>query len=228
MNEESYPGKFVVFEGPDASGKQTQTERIAEWIRENNYSKIPENTEEQIIEQMPGSYPGKSEDSVENGVWRLSFPTYSETAGGRVVEAYLNGRLGDRDELDVTDIVDIYAADRKQFKTVIQNYLRSGGIIICDFEGSEWHEMLEKIKKSDRDLPNADRIFYLDISPEEALKRMKDRDKDMHELDRSYMEKSNRNGLRVARQEGWHIMDGERSKEDIEADLREHLKKEIL
>ena len=241
MKEESYPGKFIVVEGPDASGKQTQTERIAEWLRESNYSRISERKEENIIEKMPGTYPGDSGDSIENGVWRLSFPTYTETAGGRVVDAYLNGRLGDRGELEITDIVDIYAADRKQFKVVIRDYLKSGGIIVCDryreanlihqlvdFEGSEWYNMLEKVKESDNDLPGADEIIYLDISPEEAIERMQDRERDMHELDKSYMEKSNRNGLKVAEYENWEIIDGERSKKEIESDIKRFLKAKVL
>lgn len=238
MEGNGFPGLFFVIEGPDASGKQTQAARITEWLREKEVSDISREAEEKIIEKMPGKYPSpeevdKVEDSIEEGVWRLSFPSYGQTPGGRVVEAYLNGELGKRDEISVDTIVDIYAADRKQFKGLIQEFLEEGGIIVCDryreanlihqlvgFEGSEWSQKLEYIKSVDEDLPDADRIFYLDISPEEALERMSDKEKDIHELDDSYMEKSNRNGRKVAEYEGWKIVDAGRKRDEVEARLR--------
>ncbi len=179
-------------------------------------------------------------DSIDQGVWRLSFPTYDQTPGGRVVEAYLDGGLGSRDSLDVDMIVDIYAADRKQFKYVIEKYLRLGGIIVCDryreanlihqlvdFSGDEWEKKLEKVKSVDSDLPDADKVFYLDISPEEALNRMEDRDRDMHELDEEYLRKSNTNGAKVAGAEGWEIVDGSQDIDGVTEELRNQIR-EIL
>lgn len=245
VRSEDSPGKFIVIEGPDASGKETQTGRISEWLRDSNISKIDPETEKKIVEKMPGNYPDPSaekvKDSIENGVWRLSFPTYSQTPGGRVVQAYLDGRLGDREALSMEEIVDIFAADRKQFRLLIDEFLSEGGIIICDryreanlihqlvgFEGNEWKRKLEDFKSIDADLPDADTIFYLDISPEEALKRMSDKDKDMHELDDSYMKKSNLNGRKVAEHEGWTIIDGERSKDNVFSSLKESISSSIL
>jgi dTMP kinase len=241
MEGNGFPGLFVVIGGPDASGKETQAARMVEWLREEDKSDISGEAEKRIIEEMPGKYPApeeveKVEDSIQDGVWRLSFPTYGQTPGGRVVEAYLNGDLGDRDDISVDTIVDIYAADRKQFKELIREYLKDGGIIVCDryreanlihqlvgFEGDEWREKLEYIKSIDADLPDAERIFYLDISPEEAIERMSDKDKDIHELDDSYMEKSNRNGKKVAEHEAWSIVDAERSRHEVEEALREEI-----
>jgi len=241
MGRESFPGLFVVIEGPDASGKQTQTARTVEWLREEGFSGISEEAEEKIIEKMPGMYPapeevGKVEDSIEDGVWRLSFPTYGQTPGGRVVEAYLNGDLGDRSDISVDTIVDIYAADRKQFKELIDEFLEEGGIIVCDryreanlihqlvgFEGEKWGEKLAYIRSVDEDLPDADEVFYLDLSPEEALERMSDKDKDIHELDDSYMKKSNENGRKVAEHESWQIINAERTPAEVEKDIREEI-----
>lgn len=237
-------GAFVVIEGPDASGKETQTGKIVEWLRNENVSDISSKEEEEFIERMPGKYPDpeaeKVEDSIKNGVWRLSFPTYSQTPGGRLVEAYLNGELGSREDLDMETVVDIYAADRKQFKELIAEYLDKGGIIVCDryreanlihqlvgFEGDEWEEKLEYIKSIDSDLPDADRVFYLDISPQEALRRMQDKDRDIHEEDDSYMEKSNLNGGKIAEHESWSVIDGERRIEDVFLDLKREVREII-
>ncbi len=240
MKEENRSGTFIVIEGPDASGKQTQAYRIAEWLRDKEYSSISKEAQRRIVGRMPGRYPDpeneeRVDDSIRDGVWHLSFPTYSQTPGGRVVEAYLNGEFGDRGSIDMELIVDIYAADRKQFKELIAEFVDEGGIIVCDryreanlihqlvgFE-DEWEEKRKYIKSIDADLPDADTVFYLDISPEEALRRMDGKDKDIHELDDSYMQKSNSNGLKVARKEGWCIIDGERSLEEVETSLREKI-----
>ena len=240
MRDETRPGTLVVIEGPDASGKETQTGRIVEWLRDKEFTGISNGQEEKILRRMPGKYPtedSKVKDSIESGVWRLSFPTYSQTPGGRVVKAYLDGKLGERDDLDVETIVDIYAADRKQFKELIAEYLEKGGIIVCDryreanlihqlvgFSGKQWGEKFEEIKSVDEDLPDAEEVFYLDISPEEAERRMKDREKDIHELDEDYLRKSNRNGRKVAEKEGWSTVDGERPMDEVTRDLKSRIR----
>lgn len=239
MEGNGFPGLFIVIEGPDASGKETQTGRIVEWLREEDLSEISPKKEQDLVDRMPGSYPsgdGKVKDSIRGGVWRLSFPTYHQTPGGRVVGAYLDGDLGERGEIDIETIVDIYAADRKQFKEQIREYLENGGIIVCDryreanlihqlvgFQGENWNRKLDYIKSVDADLPDADRILYLDITPEEAIRRMSDKDKDIHEVDDSYMKKSNRNGKRVAEHEGWKIIDAEREIEKVEESIRQEI-----
>ena len=210
---------------------------LVNWLRDKDAGSISEQRERKLIDEMPGNYPDSREekvkDDIENGVWRLSFPTYGQTPGGRVVKYYLSGRLGDRKDLSMEEKVDIYAADRKQFKSILNRYLSFGGIIVCDryreanlihqlvgFEGEEWEKKLEYIKSVDSDLPDADKIFYLDISPEEAARRMSDKDKDIHELDQKYMRKSNENGYKVANYESWSIIDGERTPQDVFRDLK--------
>ena len=242
MTEQDFSGTFVVVEGADASGKETQVGRLADWLRFENRSDIDPEAEQDILDRMPGRYPDptmdKVEDSIMDGVWRLSFPTYAQTPGGRVVRSYLNGELGNRDDVSLEDIIDIFAADRKQFKELIGEYLDEGGIVVCDryreanlihqlvdLEGEEWEEKLEYIKGIDADLPDADVVFYLDISPEEARERLTDKDKDIHEQDFEYMRKSNLNGQKVAEREGWTVIDGERGKDDVEADLRKVIEK---
>lgn len=241
MREKNFSGGFFVIEGPDASGKQTQTARIVEWLRDEGKSSISGDVEQDIVERMPGRYPApdmddRVEDSVKDGVWRLSFPTYSQTPGGRVVDAYLSGRLGDREGLSMQDKVDIYAGDRKQFKELIREYLQEGGIIVCDryreanlihqlvgVESGQWEQKVDEIKKVDEDLLDADIVFYLDLSPREALNRMSDKDKDIHELDSDYMRMSNRNGKKVAEYESWEIINAERTKDEVEKDIRSEI-----
>lgn len=238
-------GMFIVIEGSDASGKQTQTRRIVEWLRSSDISNIDSKDKEKVLEMMPGDYPApetdeRIEDSIENGVWKLSFPTYEQTAGGRVVDAYLSGRFGKRSDLSLEDIVNIFAADRKPFKHPIHEFVRRGGIVVSDryreanlihhlvdYEGEEWEEKLEYIKSVDADLPDADRVIYLDISAEEAKIRMADKDKDIHEIDEDYMKQSNRNGRKVAKHEGWKIIDGKGSKEEVFGRIKRVVDREL-
>lgn len=231
-----------MIEGPDASGKQTQTARIVKWLRKSDFSDISEHKQREIVGKMPGKYPSpeteeRVDDSIEKGVWHLSFPTYGQTPGGRVVNAYLSGRLGNHSDLSMEDKVDIYAADRKQFRMLIAEYLENGGIIVCDryreanlihqlvgFEGETWQEKYDYIKSIDADLPDADEVFYLDISPQETIDRMAEKDKDIHEADENYMRKSNLNGRKVAEKENWNVIDAERNRDLIETDLRKKIK----
>ncbi|MFB6175145.1 MAG: dTMP kinase [Candidatus Nanohalobium sp.] len=239
---QGFEGLFVVIEGPDASGKQTQAAKTVQWLRDQEVSGISEEAEKEILDRMPGRYPApgedeRVEDSIRRGVWRLSFPTYKQTPGGRVVDAYLSGRFGDRENLSVEEIVDIFAADRKQFKELIREYLKKGGVVVCDryreanlihqlvdYEAREWEEKLQDIKSVDKDLPDADEIFYLDISPEEAIERISDKEKDIHELDDSYMKKSNMNGKKVAEHENWQIIDAEGTRKEVQEKVREHIR----
>ncbi|NMI89312.1 hypothetical protein GLU26_02275, partial [Nanohaloarchaea archaeon] len=114
------------------------------------------------------------------------------------------------------------------------------GIIVCDryreanlihqlvdFSGEAWRRKLEEVKSVDSDLPDADKVFYLDISPEEALNRMEDRDRDMHELDEEYLRNSNMNGSKVARTEGWEVVDGSQEIDKVTEELRNQIR-EIL
>ncbi len=238
-NQDEREGSLIVVEGPDASGKETQVGRIVKWLRENDHTNIKKHEEERLRSRMPGSYPSRSskiKDNITDGVWRLSFPTYSQTPGGRVVKSYLNGELGSRDSLDVNTIVDIYAADRKQFKHVMDDYLCHGGIVVCDrywqanlihqlvdFPEHEWESKMEDIKSADSDLPNADEVFYLDISPEKALSRMQNRNKDIHELDEDYLRKSNLNGTKVAQTENWKVINSDQEIDKVTQELKEQV-----
>lgn len=230
-------GLFVVVEGPDASGKETQTERLVSWLREQGYSDIPEETEAEICSRLPAEYPGEDyDDGIEDGVWRLSFPTYGQTPGGRVVDYYLNGKFGGHADLSTDEKADIYAADRFQFKDVMKDFYDAGGVIVCDryresnlihqlvgYEGEEWEAKLAQLQMKEDDLLDQDIVLYLHISPEASLRRMEEKDKDIHEQDEAYMRASNENGLAVAKHEGWTIVDGERPRDAITADLKDHV-----
>ena len=40
MTETDFSGNFFVIEGPDASGKETQTGKIVEWLRKQEIAEI--------------------------------------------------------------------------------------------------------------------------------------------------------------------------------------------
>ena len=56
---------------------------------------------------------------------------------------------------------------------------------------------------------------------------MEDRDRDMHELDEEYLRNSNMNGSKVARTEGWKVVDGSQEIDKVTEELRNQIR-EIL
>ena len=173
MGEQKYSGKFIVFEGPDGSGKSTLVKRCADRFREEftNY---------------------------ELNVRR--FPTDMH-AGGLLRHAFLGGELPDRFTdygLPQTRIVQILAwADRAieaKVKDGLWDRLHRGHIIFCDrYTGSREayqiadriltlgknEEMitaqLEEIAREERDgitMPQEDLVVHVSLPVKEGLARL--------------------------------------------------------
>ncbi|MBD3207911.1 MAG: dTMP kinase [Candidatus Nealsonbacteria bacterium] len=52
MKKNTFPGKFIVFEGPDGSGQSTQSELLKDYLSENGYGVML--TKEPTFESEPG------------------------------------------------------------------------------------------------------------------------------------------------------------------------------
>lgn len=197
-------GKLIVIEsGTDGAGKETQTDELFTRLLLEGYK-----------------------------VRRISFPNY-ETPGGAFVQAYLNGKLGDRaGNINPNPISDGYALDRYYSYNNIDDgwgkFYEEGGIVISDryTTSNLVHQGAKITDKKDREnyykrilereykeygLPEPDMVIFLNVSPDISKMLRESRNnkinnsdiKDIHEKDSEYLKKSYSNSLELVDRYGW-------------------------
>lgn len=217
-------GKLIVIEGTDGSGKQTQSDLLY------NYFKNEEN----------------------KNVIKLTFPDYdSETSV--LVKMYLAGKFGDNaNSVDPKVASVFYAVDRyASYKTKWEAFSKEkDNIIIFDrYVTSNMIHQAAKIEDIDKKneyldwiydfeynimgLPKPDKVVFLNMRFDLAQKLMENRankitnsrDKDIHERDICYMKKCYENACFVSNKYNWNeikCFDGDyiRTIEDIQKEIR--------
>jgi dTMP kinase len=185
------PGQLIAFEGLDQSGKQTQAELLRDRLRSDGHkSRL------------------------------VSFPDYATSIGEELARAL----QGERDYTpDVMQL--LYVANRYERKADLQRWLDGGLILVCDrYSASSiaygeaqgldpaWLAEIQKY------LPPATLTILLDIAPETAVGR-KAVDRDRYERDLAMQERVRDSYHRLAEDEGWVRLDGERPKDAIAAEV---------
>jgi dTMP kinase len=198
-----YKGKFIVFEGIDGSGKNTQTRLLLDHFRREN-----------------------------RDVVTYDFPQYSAKSAG-LLEEYLNGKYGSADEVGPYRASIFYACDRYDASFKIREWLDQGKILVCDrYLASNIGHQGGKIQdKAEREkfikwlynleygifgIPKPDIIFILKTSPEfsrklspqitdkEKKKKRKaylgDKKRDIHEDDLTHLANSLNSYLEAAKE----------------------------
>jgi dTMP kinase len=182
---------LIAFEGLDQSGKQTQAEMLRDHLKAD----------------------GRKARLV-------SFPDYGTSIGEEIARAL----QGERDYgADVMQL--LYIANRYERKPDLHRWLDGGLILVSDrFSASSiaygeaqgldplWLAEMQKF------LPLPALTILLDIAPETAVKR-KAVDRDRYERDLAMQARVRDSYLRQARQDGWVTLDGERSRDEIAADI---------
>ncbi len=102
MSETKKRGKFIVFEGPDGSGKATQTKLLINFLEKEGYA-----------------------------VKKIDFPQYGKKSAG-LVEEYLNGKYGKSEEVGAYRASIFYACDRYDASFVIKDWISQGFIVVAD------------------------------------------------------------------------------------------------
>jgi dTMP kinase len=182
---------MIVFEGLDQSGKQTQAELLRDRLRqEGRKSRI------------------------------ASFPDYGTSIGEEIARAL----QGERDYApDVMQL--LYIANRYERKADLLRWLEGGLVLVCDrytassvaygeAQGLDpaWLSDMQKF------LPPATLTILLDITPETAVAR-KSVDRDRYERDLAMQARVQQSYYSQAAAEGWTVLDGERAKETVAADV---------
>jgi len=194
-------GKFIVFDGIDGSGKNTQVNLLSSHLKELGYN-----------------------------VAKIDFPQYGKKSAG-LVEEYLNGTYGTAREVGAKKASIFYACDRYDASFQIKEWLDNGYIVISDryvtasigHQGgkirdrqkrSEYFKWLYGLEYNFFGIPKPDITFILKTTPELSLglsskheegeKKAKrqlyllDKDQDMHEEDVEHQKHALESFLQVA------------------------------
>lgn len=205
-------GKLIVIEGTDSSGKETQTKRLFEKLKEKGLK-----------------------------VKKISFPNYDSPAC-EPVKMYLAGAFGeDAMKVNPYPVSTMYAIDRyASFKTDWEKFYNEDGIIVTDRyvtsnmvhqaskirdldEKKKYLNWLEDLEYDKMGIPRPDLVIFLNMPTEMAVRLMAERKnkitgeekKDIHERDKEYLKESHANACKIANIYNWKEIkcnDGERIK----------------
>ncbi len=223
-------GKLIVIEGLDSCGKATQTKLIAKKLEEMNYK-----------------------------VKLVTFPDYNSDSSA-LVKMYLNGEISDKaDDVNPYAASSFYAVDRyASYKRNWEQFYLDGGIIIADryttsnmihqaskIEGTRiknlYLDWLTDYEYKLLKLPSPNKVIFLDMPPEYSSELMKERankftgekEKDIHERDKDYLEKTYENALYIAKKYDWNevfcVEEGQlRTIEDINDEIMNLIFNDVL
>jgi dTMP kinase len=184
-------GVLIAFEGLDQSGKQTQAERLRDALKAQGHrSRL------------------------------VSFPDYGTSIGEEIARALQGEREYGPDVMQF-----LYIANRYERKPDLQRWLDGGLILVSDrYMASSiaygeacgldpaWLAEMQKY------LPAPILTILLDIAPETAVSR-KALDRDRYERDLAMQARVRDSYHRQALAGGWIVLDGERTKDAIAADV---------
>jgi len=220
-------GIFIALDGLDASGKQTQTDKLCEYLKEN----------------------GKE-------YRRLSFPTYDEKYSA-VVQLYLDGAFGKKPtDVNAYAASTFFAVDRcasylgdwkkdyDEGKIIISDRYTTANAVhqLSKLPREAWDDYLSWLWKFEFQLlglPKPTTVIFLQVSPETSMEMAKKRaDKeggkvDIHEGSGEYIQKCFDAAQFAAKTLGWHTIKcdnekGFRSREEIFEDILDILNKTEL
>ncbi len=184
-------GHLIAFEGLDQSGKQTQAELLRDRLKQD----------------------GRKARLV-------SFPDYGTSIGEELARALQGEREYGADVMQL-----LYVANRYERMPDLKRWLDGGLILVCDRYAASsiaygdaqgldpaWLGDMQKF------LPPAAVTILLDIAPDTAVQR-KAVDRDRYERDLAMQARVRESYRRQAAAGAWIVLDGERAKEAIAADV---------
>jgi dTMP kinase len=150
----------------------------------------------------------------------VSFPDYATSIGEEIARALQGERDYGPDAMQL-----LYVANRYERKPDLLRWLEGGLILVCDrYSASSvaygeasgldaaWLVDMQKY------LPPAAMTIFLDINPETAVQR-KSVNRDRYERDLALQMRVRDSYKRQAAKDGWLVLDGERPKSAIAADV---------
>ena len=221
-------GKFIVFDGNDGSGKQTQARLLIERLEKEGHK-----------------------------IRIIDFPRYYNNFFGKFIGECLTGKYGDFIGVDPHIISVIYAADRYESSAEITEWLDKGYIVLADryvsanqihnggkikdvIKRRQFLEWLDQMEYGAFKLPKPDLVVYLDVPVSISLENLKNKKEeylkaeDQHETNVEFLQNSRECGLWLCDQSGsWQAVacapenNKMRSIEDIHDDIYNVVKKVV-
>lgn len=153
-------GKLIVIDGGDGAGKATQAKLLIEHLQADGHDVVI-----------------------------LDFPRYTDNHFGRLIRECLDGKRGDFMKLDAKIVAALFAADRFESKTKLEQWLTEGKVVVLDryvsanmmhqgarlADDADLPELVEWIDYMEHDLyriPRPDITLYFDI-PYEVRQKLK-------------------------------------------------------
>ena len=193
-------GLLIAFEGLDQSGKQTQAELLRDWLK-----------------------------TTGRKARLISFPDYGTSIGEEIARALQGEREYGPDVMQL-----LYVANRYERKPDLTRWIDGGLVLVCDrytassiaygeAQGLDvaWLAGIQKF------LPKPSLTIFLDINPDTAAAR-KTVDRDRYERDAALLGRVRDSYHRQARAEGWVVLDGERPKDAVSADVISQVTERLL
>lgn len=191
--------RLIVVEGLDGSGKATQSQLLATWLKKKGAE-----------------------------IRAVSFPGY-QSPSSSLVKMYLGGEFGSHpDDVNAYAASSFYAVDRfasykkdweadyKNGIVIADRYTTSNAIHQCSkLDKSEWDEYLAWLFHYEYELlgiPSPDIVIYLKVAPEVSQillkRRYEGEDKrDIHEKDEVYLKKCQEAAAYCAEKLSWKVIE---------------------
>jgi dTMP kinase len=184
-------GMLIAIEGVDQSGKETQTQRLRERLREAGHK-----------------------------VRLLSFPDYGTSIGEEIARALQGEREYGADVMQLLFVANRHERREAIAEWIAGGLIllcdryRASSIAYGEALGldAKWLEDIQRL------LPKADLTIFVDIEPATAAKR-KAHGRDRYESDLALLERVRASYQRQAADPSWARVDGERSKDDVAEDV---------
>jgi dTMP kinase len=184
-------GLLIAFEGLDQSGKQTQAERVRDFVLTHD-----------------------------RDCRLVSFPDYTTAIGTEISRALHGEREYGADVMQLLYVANRYerrvelAGLLEQGSVVVCDRYMASSIAYGEAQGLDprWLDDMQRY------LPKPDLTILLDIAPETAVQR-KAQGRDRYERDLSLLSRVRESYRRQASNDSWLVLDGERPRDAVSGDV---------
>lgn len=174
-------GKFITVEGIDGAGKNTQVNKLADYLKSEGYK-----------------------------VAVIGFPQYEKPIG-KVISSFLKGEYGGINDVPSELVCIAYAADRVSLRDEINSYLNNGYIVLSDrytysnlFSAAkmsedkriDFIEWIEEIEFKEMKVVKPHHNFFLYVDPIVSAQRIQERGKRDYQDNKDDIFESNLNHLK--------------------------------